>query len=200
MKKIILRIEGMTCSACSSSLEKYLLKQKGIEEALVNLVMSSASISYDDSLTEDDLNQFVKEAGFKSSGVYQEQEKKESHKKVYFVINGLLALFVLYVSMSHMVHLPVIPFLNMMIYPLNYAFCLFLFSLYFLYFGKDIIISGIKNIKYKSPNMDTLVMLGVMASFLLSTFNLGMILKGNTDYVENLYFESVCVILYLIKF
>ena len=81
MKKIILRIEGMTCSACSSSLEKYLLKQKGIEEALVNLVMSSASISYDDSLTEDDLNQFVKEAGFKSSGVYQEQEKKESHKK-----------------------------------------------------------------------------------------------------------------------
>ena len=200
MKKIILRIEGMTCSACSSSLEKYLLKQKGIEDALVNLVMSSASISYDDSLTEADLNQFVKEAGFKSLGVYQEQEEKESHKKVYFAINGLLALFVLYVSMSHMFHLPVIPFLNMMTYPLNYAFCLFLFSLYFLYFGKDIIISGIKNIKYKSPNMDTLVMLGVMASFLLSTFNLGMILKGNTDYVENLYFESVCVILYLIKF
>ena len=77
MKKIILRIEGMTCSACSSSLEKYLLKQKGIEDALVNLVMSSASISYDDSLTEDDLNQFVKEAGFKSLGVYQEQEEKE---------------------------------------------------------------------------------------------------------------------------
>lgn len=200
MKKIILRIEGMTCSACSSSLEKYLLKQKGIEDALVNLVMSSASISYDDSLTEDDLNQFVKEAGFKSLGVYQEQEEKESHKKVYFAINGLLALFVLYVSMSHMVHLPVIPFLNMMTHSLNYALCLFLFSLYFLYFGRDIIISGIKNIKYKSPNMDTLVMLGVMASFLLSTFNLGMILKGNNDYVENLYFESVCVILYLIKF
>lgn len=200
MKKIILRIEGMTCSACSNSLEKYLLKQKGIEDALVNLVMSSASISYDDSLTENDLNQFVKEAGFKSLGVYQEQEEKESHKKVYFAINGLLALFALYVSMSHMIHLPVIPFLNMMTHPLNYALCLFLFSLYFLYFGRDIIISGIKNIKYKSPNMDTLVMLGVMASFLFSTFNLGVILKGNTDYVENLYFESVCVILYLIKF
>ena len=39
MKKIILKIEGMTCSACSSSLEKYLLKQKGIDDALVNLVI-----------------------------------------------------------------------------------------------------------------------------------------------------------------
>ena len=51
MKKIILKIDGMTCSACSSSLEKYLLKQKGINDALVNLVMSSASISYDDNIT-----------------------------------------------------------------------------------------------------------------------------------------------------
>ena len=40
MKKVILKIEGMTCSACSSSLEKYLLRQKGIDDALVNLVMS----------------------------------------------------------------------------------------------------------------------------------------------------------------
>ena len=55
MKKIILKIEGMTCSACSSSLEKYLLKQEGINDALVNLVMSSASISYEDNITEDDL-------------------------------------------------------------------------------------------------------------------------------------------------
>ncbi len=51
MKKIILKIEGMTCSACSSSLEKYLLKQDGIDDALVNLVMSSASITYEDNIT-----------------------------------------------------------------------------------------------------------------------------------------------------
>ena len=200
MKKIILKIDGMTCSACSSSLEKYLLKQKGIDDALVNLVMSSASISYEDNLTIDDLNRFVSEAGFKSLGIYDEKENSNANKNTYFLINGLLALLVLYISMSHMIHLPVIPFLNMINHPINYSVCLFIFSLYFIYFGKDIIINGFKNIKYKSPNMDTLVTLGVISSFIFSTFNMIMILKGNNEYVESLYFESVCVILYLIKF
>ena len=200
MKKIILKIEGMTCSACSSSLEKYLLKQDGINDALVNLVMSSASISYEDNITEDDLNRFINEAGFKSLGIYNEQENNNSNKNAYFIVNGLLALLVLYISMSHMVHLPVIPFLHMINHPINYSVCLFMFSLYFIYFGKDIIINGIRNIKYKSPNMDTLVMLGVISSFIFSTFNMIMILKGNDEYVENLYFESVCIIIYLIKF
>lgn len=200
MKKIILKIEGMTCSACSSSLEKYLLKQDGIDDALVNLVMSSASISYEDNITIKDLNRFVSEAGFKSLGEYNENEDKDNNKTKYFIVNGLLALLVLYISMSHMIHLPVIPFLHMMNHPVNYSVCLFIFSLYFIYFGRDIIISGIKNIKYKSPNMDTLVTLGVVSSFIFSTFNMIMILKGNNEYVENLYFESVCIILYLIKF
>lgn len=200
MKKIILKIEGMTCSACSSSLEKHLLKQEGIDDALVNLVMSSASITYEDNITMDDLNRFVSEAGFKSLGLYNENEDKDNNKTKYFVVNGILALLVLYISMSHMIHLPVIPFLHMINHPVNYSVCLFIFSLYFIYFGRDIIISGIKNIKYKSPNMDTLVTLGVISSFIFSTFNMIMILKGNNEYVENLYFESVCIILYLIKF
>lgn len=200
MKKTILKIEGMTCSACSSSLEKYLLKQDGIDDALVNLVMSSASITYEDNITMDDLNRFVSEAGFKSLGLYNENEDKDNNKTKYFIVNGILALLVLYISMSHMIHLPVIPFLHMINHPVNYSVCLFIFSLYFIYFGRDIIISGIKNIKYKSPNMDTLVTLGVVSSFIFSTFNMIMILKGNNEYVENLYFESVCIILYLIKF
>ena len=200
MKKTILKIGGMTCSACSSSLEKYLLKQKGINDAIVNLVMSSASISYEDNLTIDDLNRFVSEAGFKSLGVYDEKENSDTNQNFYFIINGLLALLVLYISMAHMIHLPIIPFLNMINYPVNYSLCLFIFSLYFIYFGRSITINGIKNIIYKSPNMDTLVTLGVISSFIFSTFNMIMILKGNNEYVENLYFESVCIILYLIKF
>ncbi len=200
MKKIILKIDGMTCSACSSSLEKYLLKQKGINDALVNLVMSSASISYDDNINIDDLNRFVSEAGFKSLGIYDEQGNGDTNKNIYFIFNGLLVLLVLYISMSYMLHLPVIPFLHKINYPVNYSLCLFIFSLYFIWFGKDIIINGIKNIKYKSLNMDTLVTLGVISSFGFSLFNIIMILKGNNKCVESLYFESVCVILYLIKF
>ena len=48
MKSIILAIDGMTCSACSSGLEKYLNKQDGVVRANVNLVMNNASIEYDD--------------------------------------------------------------------------------------------------------------------------------------------------------
>lgn len=48
MKKVILSVEGMTCSGCSSGLEKYLNKQKEIKQATVNLVMNTASIEYDE--------------------------------------------------------------------------------------------------------------------------------------------------------
>ena len=48
MKKVLLKIGGMTCSACSSGLEKYLNKQDGVVRANVNLVMNNASIEYDD--------------------------------------------------------------------------------------------------------------------------------------------------------
>lgn len=129
MKKTILKIEGMTCSACSSSLEKYLLKQEGIDDALVNLVMSSASITYEDNITIEDLNRFVSEAGFKSLGLYNENKDKDNNKTKYFVVNGLLALLVLYISMSHMIHLPVIPFLHMINHPVNYSVCLFIFNI-----------------------------------------------------------------------
>ena len=47
MKKIVLRIGGMTCSACSSGLEKYLSRQEGISSASVNLVLSLATIEYE---------------------------------------------------------------------------------------------------------------------------------------------------------
>ena len=65
MKKIILAIDGMTCSACSNGLEKYLNKQNGIINASVNLVMANALIEYDDTiLNQKKIEQFVKEAGF----------------------------------------------------------------------------------------------------------------------------------------
>ena len=49
MKKVLLKIDGMTCSAYSSGLEKFLNKQDGIKTASVNLIMNNASIEYDDS-------------------------------------------------------------------------------------------------------------------------------------------------------
>ena len=66
MKKIILSIDGMTCSACSNGLEKYLNKQNGIKQASVNLVMANANIEYDEKILNiQKLEEFVKQAGFK---------------------------------------------------------------------------------------------------------------------------------------
>ena len=77
MKKIILKIEGMSCSACSIGLEKYLKKQVGIIDASVNLVMAEALITYEDNLTEVDLNKMIKDAGFKSLGNIEKIKIKE---------------------------------------------------------------------------------------------------------------------------
>ena len=60
MKKVLLKIDGMTCSACSSGLEKYLNKQDGIKQANVNLVMNNANIEYDEQkLTLEQVEKFI---------------------------------------------------------------------------------------------------------------------------------------------
>ena len=200
MQKVILSIGGMSCSACSSGLEKYLNKQDGIKNASVNLVLGQALIEYEDDLTLDVLNRFVKEAGFESLGIYDEkkQEKKKS-SKVILIVFSILSILVLYISMSHMVHLPVIPFLHMMKYPINYSLCLTILSIPYLFYGFDIFKNGYKNLIHKSPNMDTLVSIGVLSSFLYSLFGTIMILNGRHEYVGNLYFESACIVIYFIK-
>ena len=52
----------MSCSACSSSLEKYLKKQEHIYDASVNLVLSLATITYENPYTVEDLIRFVRNA------------------------------------------------------------------------------------------------------------------------------------------
>ncbi len=200
MQKQILKISGMTCSACSSGLEKYLNKQKGIINASVNLVLEQALIEYADDLTIDDLNTFVQNAGFKSLGVYDEhEEKKQNHNQLLLILFSLLSIIVLYISMSHMIGLPVISFLNMMTHPINYAICLLILTIPYLFYGFDILKNGYKNLIHKSPNMDTLVSIGVLASFLYSLFGTIMIIRGRIEYVENLYYESACIVLFFIK-
>lgn len=78
MSKVILSISGMSCSACSNSLEKYLNKQKGIINVSVNLVLAQALIQYDNTLTIKDLNRFASEVGFKSLGIYDEKKENKA--------------------------------------------------------------------------------------------------------------------------
>lgn len=202
MKKVLLKIDGMTCSACSSGLEKYLNKQDGIKSAVVNLVMNNASIEYDDNkLSLAQVEKFVEKAGFISLGIdnFEREEKKKSNEKYKLIWLSVLSIFILYVSMSHMIGLPTIPLLNMEVYPVNFALTLFVLTVAVLFFGKDILKNGYKNLIHKSPNMDTLVTIGVFASLLYSIYGTARILMGDTGYVEKLYYESSAIVIFFIK-
>ncbi|MCI8443732.1 MAG: copper-translocating P-type ATPase [Clostridia bacterium] len=202
MKKIILKIEGMTCSACSNGLEKYLNKQDGILSASVNLVMANAQIEYDETkIDKKKLDTFVKKAGFKSLGIYEDtiEEKKTKSEKNQFVIFSILAILLLYISMGHMMGLPIVNFLNMHTNPVNYAITLCFLTILFLLYGWDILKNGYKSLLHKAPNMDTLVAIGVMSSFLYSLYSMVMIGKGNPSYVHELYFESAAIVIFFIK-
>ena len=202
MKKVLLKIDGMTCSACSTGLEKYLNKQDGIKQATVNLIMNNANIEYDDKkLNLEQVEKFVEKAGFLSLGIdnFEKEEKKKTNEKYKLLAITVISILVLYISMSHMVGLPVIPFLNMMVYPVNYAISLFILTTIVLILGKDILRNGYKNLIHKTPNMDTLVAIGVISSFAYSLYGVFMIFKGNLHYVMNLYFESSAIIIYFVK-
>ena len=201
MKKVLLKIDGMTCSACSTGLEKYLNKQDGVK-AIVNLVMNNANIEYDEKLyTVENLEKFIAKAGFESLGVdnLEKEEKKKSKEKYKLIGITIISLLILYISMSHMVGLPVIPFLNMMKYPVNFAVTLWILSSIVIFIGKNIIKNGIKNLIHKTPNMDTLVTMGVASGYLYSIFETIMILRGHTEYVKTLYFESSAIVIFFIK-
>ena len=202
MKKVLLKIDGMTCSACSSGLEKYLNKQEGIKTATVNLIMNNASVEYDDKkLTLEQVEKFVEKAGFTSLGIdnLKKEEKKKSNEKYKLIAISLISILILYISMSHMVGLPVISFLNMMTHPINYAISLFILTTIVLLLGRNIIKNGYKNLIHKTPNMDTLVMIGVLASYIYSIYGTIRILQGNTMYVHKLYYESAAVVIFFIK-
>ena len=198
MKKIILNIEGMTCSACSNGLEKYLNKQEGIYTATVNLVMGEAFIEYDDSIKRQDLVRFIKEAGFKSVGERTKNGNKKYELKL-LIFFAMLAIVQMYISMGYMINLPVINFLNKDMNPINYGFILMLITILFIIWGFDIIKNGVKNIIHKMPNMDSLVGMGVFVNFIYSFYNLILVCQGQIMNLNNLYFESSSMILLFIK-
>ena len=202
MKKIILSIDGMTCAACSSGLEKYLNKQNGIYNANVNLVMASATIDYDEKILDiPKIENFVKKAGFKSLGEFKETklEQKEKNSKTKLIIFTILAIILMYISMGHMLNLPILNILNPNISPYSYMITLLILTILFLIYGFDILKNGYKNLIHKTPNMDTLVGIGVLTSFLYSLYNMYQVFNGNQEAIMNLYFESSAIVIYFVK-
>lgn len=201
MKKTVLRISGMSCSACSGGLEKYLNKQKGVNAASVNLVMASAAVEYDEQLIGvPDIERFIAEAGFESVGEYSKtQDKSEKNQKSVFIVFTVLAVLVMYVSMGHMIGIPLPPFLDLHDHPVVFCIVSLALCIPFLVYGWDIISSGVKNVLHKTPNMDTLVTLGVVSALVYSVASTVFVIKGNNGYIHELYYETVAIVIYFVK-
>ncbi len=201
MKKVILSIGGMSCSACSSGLEKYLNKQEGIK-ASVNLVLAQALVEYDETkLDVEKIEEYIKEAGFESLGIYNpKNENKKNISKYLLLASFVLTAITIYISMSNMFGWPQIPFLNMEYHAIWYSLVLCIFAILSLVYGLDIIINGVKRFIKTMPNMDTLVTMGVLASFIYSFVNMILIFTGRFELVHNLYFEACVTVIFFVKF
>ena len=202
---------GMTCSACSSGIERAVGKLDGVSQCEVSLMAKSMKVEFDESLvSEEKIFTTVKSLGY---GIYNEdgqpQQKAASHDKqlfIRFIISVCLLVPLLYVSMGHMINAPVPFFIDP--HKGNQQW----FALYQLILSAAIIVinyaffkNGVVAVFKRVPNMDTLVALGSGVSFIYSVVLTVLIFigkaQGNAEWVElhmQLHFESAATILALV--
>ena len=199
MKNIILNVGGMTCSGCSARLEKYLNKQEGIFSASVNLVLATAKIEYDENLLDvNKLNKFIGEAGFTSYGEEYNKNKRRPERLV-LLIYTVLTILLMYISMGNMFKITMPNIVNMHFNPIIYSISLAAITFLYFIYGFDIIKSGIKNLVHRMPNMDSLIMIGVIVNYLYSLFNMILVFKGDMNGLHHLYFEASAMTILFVK-
>ena len=199
MKNIILNVGGMTCSGCSAGLEKYLNKQDGIVSASVNLVLATVKIEYDENLLDvNKLNKFIGEAGFTSYGEEYNKNKRKPERLV-LLIYTVLTILLMYISMGNMFKITMPNIVNMHFNPIIYSISLAAITFLYFIYGFDIIKSGIKNLVHRMPNMDSLIMIGVIVNYLYSLFNMILVFKGDMNGLHHLYFEASAMTILFVK-
>ncbi len=204
-------IKGMTCASCSSAVERVTRKLEGVSESNVNLATNRMTITYEErSLTPQDIMERVERAGFEASieedrgkdqAREEEQEIVEGHRKTRrrLVVAICLAIPLLYVSMGHMVPIPMpLPdMIDMHHNPLNFALTQLILTVCILICGRKFYIVGFKTLFRGHPNMDSLVAIGTGSAFLYSLVMTVMI-PSDPSAVHNLYYESSAVVVTLV--
>lgn len=194
MKKISLKIGGMSCTVCANVIEKKLKNSKGIESASVNYATSKADINYNDKiLNEENITTIIENTGYKVlKDIIEKQPKKIFSKKIIMLL--FIVSILLYISMGDMLGLNGIFFINSK-NPVIYSLVQFILTSIVVIIGREYFYRGYKNIFKLTPNMDSLVAIGSSASYFYSIYSMIMIFSGNNHYLHSLYFESTAVIL-----
>lgn len=204
-------VTGMTCSACSSGIERAVGKMDGVNKAEVSLMGKSMRVDFDEEkVSEEEIFSCVRSLGY---GVYNEGEapapkqKNEDRRTLARLISSVCILIpLLYVSMGHMVSFPLPFFLDpaegygqwFALYQLILTTAVLIIN--FKFFTK-----GFSALIKKVPNMDTLVALGSGVSYIyslvLTVLTFIGAYNGNEEWYEmhmSLHFESAATILTLV--
>ena len=229
-KKENFNVTGMTCSACSSRVEKAVAKLDGATSVAVNLLTNSMQVVYDDKiLTSQGIINAVVEAGygatsknapknaadnFEMKKISNDDEIKIMRRRL--ILSVVFLLPTVYIAMHGMMEkyfgLPSPLFVKDIFdgeaNAVTFAFSQFLLVLPIMYLNRRYYINGFKNLFRLSPNMDSLVGLGSMAAAVFGAFALFRIGYGLghddlalvAEYSQNLYFETAGMIVTLITF
>ena len=200
------KIEGMTCSACASRVEKVTNKMPGVENAVVNFATEKLSVSYDaDSVSFGDIKAKVEKAGYKL--IREDEQKVEEKKKKLdekgkllwrLILSLIFAVPLLTITMGHMVGMPLPKIIDPMMNPLNFAIIQLVLTIPVMIIGYKFYYIGYKNLFKLSPNMDSLIAIGTSAAFIYSLYGTYKIYTGDGSYAMSLYYEAAVTILALI--
>ena len=203
-------VMGMSCAACVGHVNKAVARLKGVNNVDVNLLSNSMVVDYDEKVVNiNDIINAVSDAGY-GAKIYEKVNnnaalKKDLHK---LIVAFILLIVLMYVSMGHMVGLPLPPFLTGHSNALWYALTQLIITIPVLIIYRKYFISGYKKLFKLAPNMDSLIAISATASMVYGLFSIIMISIGLSDsnmelvseYHHNLYFESAAMILTLVSF
>lgn len=210
MKQEVYKISGMSCAACSSAVERVTRKIAGVARSDVNLTTAKMQIEYDETVVTPELIiAKIAKAGFgaeiyvddkekrKREEAKEEKEWKAAKKRVILAI--CFAVPLLYLSMGHMmpIPLPLPAFLDMEQHPMVFALAQLILTVPVLIFGRNFYIHGFPALFKGNPNMDSLVAIGTMAAFLYS-FVMTVLIPKDAHHVHQLYYESAAVVVTLV--
>lgn len=204
MKTNVYNISGMSCAACSASVNRVVSRLDGVVTCDVNLITGKMTVTFDEKKVSDtDFFRVVEKAGFGITPEKTKEEKKEEEKTPIYpmVFSFISTAVLLFVSMGTMIFeglkLPSVidPSHN----PLNFALIQILLCIPSLYFGRHFFIKGLPLLFKGHPNMDSLVAIGATASFIYSLV-VTCTIPTNHHAVHNLYFESVATVITLVMF
>ncbi len=194
-------VTGMSCAACSSSVQRVVSRLNGVKSCDVNLITGKMTVTFDENaVSSADFFRVVQKAGFGiSSDVVKKEIKKQKESVTPIIVSLVFAALLLYASMGQMLfeNLPLPSLFDMNKNPYNFALLQLLCCLPVLYVGRNFFIKGIPLLFRGHPNMDSLVAIGAGASLIYSVV-MTFTLSFNPHAVHNLYFESSAVVVALV--